>query len=407
MRVLQINSVANTGSTGRLAEEIGNVLMAHGHESYIAYGRGKAQSNSHLIRIGSDWDVYLHRAYTLLTDRHGFTSGRATERLIQQIELIQPDLIALHNLHGYYLNIEVLFKYIAKNAIPVVWTFHDCWPFTGHCTYFEYEGCFKWKVHCQNCPKTNFYPKSLILDNSKKNFRDKKALFSELRDLSIITPSNWLETYVKASFLRHYSVQTIHNGINLEKFKPSSIHYPSLINTNYILGVANVWSSRKGLRDFIKLRDHLDSEIKIVLVGLSEKEISNISGLGILGIRRTESIEQLASLYANALCYVNPTYQDNFPTTNIEALACGTPVITYDTGGSPEAVDKNTGRVVPKGDIAALTEAIREVTSIDREIWRKNCRQRAEVLFDKDKQFVKYIKIFEDLVKQNELSPNE
>lgn len=400
MRILQINSVVNSGSTGRIAEEIGNVLLDHGHESYIAYGRGKGQSNSRLIKIGSDWDVYLHGAYTLLTDRHGFASRRATEKLIEQIDLINPNLIVLHNLHGYYINIKILFQYLAKKSTPVVWTFHDCWPFTGHCTHFEYEVCYKWRVQCEKCPKTKFYPKSLIIDNSKRNFSDKKTLFSNLSYLSIITPSMWLARYVKESFLGHYTIQTIHNGINLDKFKPSTKSSPPLIDTKYILGVANVWSSRKGLLDFVAIRKYLKAEIKIVLVGLSENDISKLPKDGFQGIRRTESIEQLASLYSNALCYVNPTYQDNFPTTNLEALACGTPVITYNTGGSPEAIDEHTGFVVEKGDVEGILEKIKILETWDRQKTAEACRKRAEEHFDKNKQYLKYLKIFEDLIEK-------
>ncbi|MFN3873598.1 MAG: glycosyltransferase [Ignavibacterium sp.] len=400
MRVLQINSVVNTGSTGRIAEEIGNVLIDHGHESYIAYGRGRAKSNSHLIKIGSNWDVYLHGAYTLLTDRHGFASRRATENLIEQIESLKPDLIALHNLHGYYINNLVLFKFLKNSKIPLVWTFHDCWPFTGHCTYFEHEGCFKWRQYCEKCPKTTYYPKSLVIDNSKRNFNDKKELFSELPFLNIITPSRWLAKYVKESFLGHYPTHIIHNGINLDKFKPSENSISPIIDTKYILGVANVWSSRKGILDFVKIRENLEADVKVVLVGLSEKEMSDLPKEGFLGIPRTESIEQLAALYTNALCYVNPTYQDNFPTTNLEALACGTPVITYNTGGSPEAIDEHTGFVVEKGDVDGIIEKIKILETWDRQKTAEACRKRAEKHFDKNKQYLKYLKIFEDLIKK-------
>lgn len=406
MRVLQINATVNSGSTGRIAEDIGLVLMNVGHESYIAYGRGNQPSKSNKIKIGNQWDTNWHGVVSLLLDRHGFASRKATKQLINKIEELKPDVINLHNIHGYYVNIEILFDYLKKINIPVVWTFHDCWPFTGHCTHFDSVGCEKWKTQCQNCPKKSFYPKSLLLDNSFKNYSDKKQIFNQLNNLHIITPSNWLKNLVKQSFLSKFPVSCIHNGIDLSKFSPVEnveklIQKWNLKDKIIVLGVANVWQLSKGLSDFVKLAEVLSDAYQVVLIGLTKKQIAQLPK-NIIGIERTESIEELAEYYSLANVFVNPTYQDNFPTTNIEALACGTPVVTYNTGGSPEALDSETGIVVEKGNVNDLKTAIERVTSAKTEYYDKEkCRKRAEKHFDKNERYQDYLQLFKTLVKES------
>jgi len=337
-------------------------------------------------------------------DRHGFASRKATKQLINKIEELKPDVINLHNIHGYYVNIEILFDYLKKIDVPVVWTFHDCWPFTGHCSYFDSIACEKWKTHCQNCPKKSFYPKSLLIDNSFKNFSDKKQIFNQLDNLHIITPSNWLKNLVKQSFLSKFPVSCIHNGIDLSKFSPVEnveklIQKWNLKDKIIVLGVASIWDRRKGLDDFISLSNKLSGTYQIILIGLTKKQIAQLPK-NIIGIERTESIEELAEYYSLANVFVNPTYQDNFPTTNIEALACGTPVVTYNTGGSPEAIDKETGIVVEKGNLNDLKTAIERVTSAKTEYYDKEkCRKRAEKHFDKNERYQDYLQLFKTLAK--------
>lgn len=392
MRVLQINVAANVGSTGKIGEEIGKALIKHGHESYMAYGRTARKSASTLIKIGNKLDQYIHGAYTLLTDKHGFASVAATKKLIKTIETINPDLIALHNLHGYYINIAILFDYLEKVQKPVVWTFHDCWPFTGHCSHFENVSCYKWQTQCESCPKTHYYPKSYI-DNAKFNFIHKKRLFTSLKDLTIVTPSHWLRNYTVQSFFSNYPVQTIPTGIDLDVFKPNVLKN----ERPYLLFVSNVWVHTKGYQDIFKLRKLVDTKIDFIIVGLSAKQLKTLPD-GIKGYTRTHDINQLVDLYANAMCLINPTYSDNFPTVNIEALACGTSVITYDSGGSPEAIDANTGYVVAKGDIDGLANAVSELSKLDLNIVSGNCRQRAEALFNKQDRSMDYVHLFETLV---------
>jgi putative colanic acid biosynthesis glycosyltransferase len=396
VRILQINSIANSGSTGRITEEIGNVLLAHGHESYIAYGRGHAKSSSNLIKIGNKRDVYLHGAYTLLTDKHGFASSRATQKFIEKIEKIRPDLIALHNLHGYFINLPILFKYINSVNIPIVWTLFDCWAFTGHCSYFDDINCIKWQTYCEKCPKYKNYPTSW-LDNSSQNFENKKQLFTSVKKMELITHSKWLGDLVKQSFLKNYSANVTPSAINLDLFKPISSDLRerfNLGNKKIILGCASTWSSRKGYHDFIKLVQFLNNDFQVIMIGLNQEELKGLPK-NIIGFKRTESIEELAQWYSLAFVFVNPTTQDNFPTTNLESLACGTPVITYDTGGSPEAIDASTGFVVEKGNVSGIVEKIYQLDAMDYDMISIACRARAERLYDKKARYMDYLRIFE------------
>ena len=403
MKVLQINSVVNSGSTGRIAENIGEFLIKNGHESYIAYGRGKQPSSSNLIKIGSLYDVLLHGFYSFFFDRHGFGSKSATKKLIKKIDEIKPDIISLHNIHGYYLNIEVFFNYVKTRNIPLLWTFHDCWPFTGHCVHFESISCQKWKDGCYDCQKRGAYPKSFFIDNSKRNYLVKKQLFSQVDNITIITPSIWLKTIVKQSFL-NYPVVNIPNGINLNHFIPVSDtteikNKYNITSKKIILGVASVWDRIKGLEDFLDLQLLVSGKYQIILVGLNKMQIKSLPQ-GIIGISKTESITELAILYSLADVFVNPTYQDNFPTTNIEAMACGTPVITYNTGGSPEALDEFTGIVVEKGNLIALKNAIDDVLRFEKEKYSKACRLRAENFYDMNYRYNDYLALYANILKK-------
>ena len=393
MKILQINTTVNSGSTGRIAEDIGKTLISAGHESYIAFGRGNQKSVSKLIKIGNKLDFYLHVLKSLLTDRHGFGSKRATRKFLKIVDVINPDAIGLHNIHGYYLNVDMLFKYIKDKNIPVLWTFHDCWPFTGHCSY---------NTDCDNCKSCQRkYPTSVFLNQTARNYNDKDLIFNKVNKLQIITPSLWLKDLVNQSFLK-YPVECINNGIDLNQFKPSENckklkEKLQLQNKKVILGVASTWDKRKGLSDFIQLASLLEVKYQIILIGLTSKQMQNLPE-NIIGVQRTESISKLADYYSMADVYVNPTHKDNFPTTNIEALACGTPAITYNTGGSPEAIDKETGIIVKKGNVKELYNAIQKLALHSQDQYVKVCRTRAVQLFNKEDRYLDYLKLYETLI---------
>lgn len=400
--LLQINSVANTGSTGRIAEGIGQTAIKAGWKSFIAYGRYAYSSQSELIKIGNKWDIWNHVLQTRLFDKHGLTSKGSTKKLIQRIEQIKPDIIHLHNIHGYYLNYPVLFEYLSPSNIPVVWTLHDCWPFTGHCAYFSYLGCEKWKLQCKHCPNLKEYPTSFGLDNSNTNYLLRKKYFTSISNLTLVPVSDWLENLVHQSFLKKCYSQRIYNGVDTAIFHPmptsnSILNKYPIPNSNFVLGVANVWEKRKGLQDFIQLRKFLPAFYSIVLVGLNSRQITELPN-GIIGIQRTENIEQLRDLYASALAFVNPTWEDNFPTTNLESLACGTPVITYRTGGSPEAISPETSFVVEQGDIQGMVNAIEKICQEGKENYSKACRDRAVRYFNKEERFQEYIDLYNQIL---------
>jgi putative colanic acid biosynthesis glycosyltransferase len=401
-KLLQINSVVNSGSTGRIAEEIAHTAIASGWESYIAFGRNERYSESNLIRIGNDLGIKMHGLQTRLFDRHGLGSVKSTKLFIQQVDKIKPDIIHLHNIHGYYINIEILFNYLSKVDVPVVWTLHDCWSITGHCTHFSYVGCEKWRTKCYSCPQKNEYPASLFIDRSEKNYILKNELFNSLSNLTLVPVSQWLSDILKDSFLRKYPSSVINNGINTSVFKPTGNNEfrerYGLQNKFILLGVASIWSQRKGLEDFIELSKTLGADYQIILVGLTRKQKDQLP-LEILGIERTESVEELAELYASSDVYINTTYEDTFPTTNLESLACGTPVITYNTGGSPESIDESTGIVVEQGNISKLVEAIRVIKDNGKQYYSDACVNRVNRLYKKEDRYKEYIDLYESLIK--------
>lgn len=388
-KLLQINSTANWGSTGRIAEQIGMLAMQQGWESYIAYGRSANTSQSELIKVGSKLSTYWHVLVSRLFDNHGLASRCATRKLIKQIKDIQPDIIHLHNIHGYYLNYKILFNYLNKTNIPIVWTLHDCWAFTGHCSHFINQGCYKWKTECNKCQYNSVYP-SALTDSSKRNFKLKKQLFSENKNTNIVACSNWLHNFVKTSYLRNSKSTVIHNGIDLNVFSPRERGESSITR---IIAI-----SSKGLSDICKLRELLDdNSYEIKVVGLKQEDIDRLPS-GVIGLPRTNSADELANLYSQADVFINPTYADTFPTTNLEALACGTPVVTYKTGGSPESITANTGFVVEQGDIIGIVNAIKEIESRGKQYYSEACRKYAEENFDKDKCFAKYINLYNELL---------
>ena len=395
------------GSTGRIAEEIGELAVANGWDSYIAFGRYKAfgkngnLSKSKIIKIGGDLSNYLHVLYTRALDMHGLASDRATKKFIKKIEEIQPDLIHIHNLHGYYINYELLFQYLNSKSIPVVWTLHDCWTFTGHCSHFSYINCEKWKTECNNCPQKNAYPASFLHDRSRMNFQNKKTAFNSLANITFIPVSYWLGDLHKRSFLSSYPMKVIQNGVDLNVFNISekeSLKAKYNITGDFIiLGVANIWNATKGLSGFIELNEVLGPSQQIFLVGLSKKQIASLPQ-NMIGIERTENVADLADLYSFADVYVNLTLEDTFPTTNIESLACGTPVITYRTGGSIEAISSETGFIVSQGDIAGLKQSIEKIQAGDKKYFQVHCRQRAIDFFNKNDRFMEYVNLYHEVL---------
>ena len=402
MKILQINSVCGVGSTGRIAADLHASLTENGVDSRIAYGRGEALRCDAAIRIGTVWDNYRHVAKTRLLDRHGFSSRGATRRFLRGVEEFGPDLIHLHNIHGYYLHIGELFGWLKRAGLPVVWTLHDCWPFTGHCAYYDYAGCSRWESGCRRCPQKRAYPASLLADASSRNYADKRRLFTGVDRLTLVTPSVWLAGEVGRSFLKDYPVRVIPNGIDLTAFRPTEEigavrrRFGIREEDCLLLGVAGVWEARKGLPYLLELLNRLGGGYRLMLVGMDEKQRAALPA-GAIGIGRTDSVEELAALYSAADMLVNPTLEDNFPTVNLEALACGTPVVTFRTGGSVESVDDATGRVADKGGPESLAAAVRDIKTRGKPAFTAACRERAERLYDQRQTYAQYGCLYREL----------
>ena len=375
MKIFQINTVYNSGSTGRIAADIKHALEAEGHECFVAYGRGSS-TEKNTECVSNKLDLYGHVFLTRVTDKTGLYSKKATKRIIELIEGFEPDVIHLHNIHGYYLNYKMLFEFLAVYNKPVVWTLHDCWPYTGHCAYYDMAGCNKWQTGCSKCPALEQYPKAMV-DGSKSNYKAKKEYFNLIEKMVFVTPSKWLADEVKKSFLGKYPVRVINNGIDTNAFKYTEGNIREKYNLGdkkIVLGIASVWDKRKGLEDFVELANYLNSDYQIVLVGVSEQQIKELPQ-SIKAIRRTESREELAQLYSVAEVLFNPTYEDNYPTVNLESLACGTPVITYNTGGSPESAFVKAEDCVEKKDYKEICKRIYNVESVDVEREKINIDQ--------------------------------
>lgn len=407
MKLLQINPVIRQNtSTGRIMQEIAELAIQHGWECYIAYSKGRdgmKPCKAKTVPVGNRWSTAWHGVMTRLLDRHGLTSNNATRRFIKEIEQIQPDIIHIHNIHGYFLNYKILFNYLSKAGIPVIWTVHDCWLYTGHCYHYAYAHCDRWKTVCHNCPQQRAFPTSYVVDRSRKNFRDKQQAFTSMpKDkLTLITVSEWMKKEMQQSFLKDYNYQVIHNGIDTDTFNSYDTEdikkRYNLKGKHIILGVANIWSEEKGLNDFIRMASMLNEEEIIVLVGIKEEEKMLLPN-SIIPIARTENVHQLAELYAAADVFINPTWQDNFPTVNLEAIACGTPVVTYQTGGSVEAITPETGVVVEQGNIPGLLHAARTIMEKGKGHYQTSCRRYALTHFRKEERYMEYLRLYEQLL---------
>lgn len=395
MKVVQINTVCGTGSTGKIAADICRIGKKSSYEMYVAYGRGNSPQDINGFKIGNRIDFLSHVLVNFVFGRNGFASKHVTKKFLQWLDHEKPDIIHLHNIHGFYIHIEMLFSYIKEHSLPVVWTFHDCWPLTGQCAHFDYIQCEKWQHQCYKCPiYRKEYPYSLFHDNSKQNYIDKKSIFNNVPNLTIVTPSQWLADIVSKSYLCSYPCKVISNGINLETFKPSN-DFLSQTTPKIILGVANVWTQRKGLNIFYELAHKLPNTYQIVLIGVTNRQKKYIEkkySPKISAITRTNNQSELAEWYSRATIYVNPTFEDTFPTTNLEALACGTPVITFNTGGSPESLNDSCGIIVEKGNVNELINAILSLEN-NSNITRESCRLQS-LKYDRYSCFQKYIELY-------------
>lgn len=405
-RLLQINTCI-TQSTGRIAQQIGEKAISDGWESYIAFPARapKVESKSKLIVIGTKVDQYIHALMTRIFDCCGFLSRRATKQLIKQIEAIHPNVIHLHNIHGYYLNIPVLFDYLKKSGIPVVWTLHDCWAFTGHCVHYTCVSCFKWKSECYDCPRKKTYPNSFLLDRSKQNFELKKRAYENMPNITLVPVSHWLGREVSQSILGKYKIHVIQNGIDVNVFRPRRDSVAGikkkygLCGKYIILGVATGWSEEVGLSTFFRLRKQLSEDFAIVMVGCTPNILKQLPD-GIIGISRTNNVDELAEIYSAADILFNASYQETFGLVTAEAISCGTPVIVYNSTACSEIVTSETGYIAEvKNEIQVLNYILKDkmLDYTQRKVRSEKCRQYAIAHFDKNIKYQEYIKLYNSL----------
>lgn len=366
MKVLFINSVCGIGSTGRICVELAEQLTAEGHECKIAYGRDgfvPEKYRKYAVRIGSDMTVKAHALRSRILDDHGWGSAAATREFLKWADEFQPDLLWLHNIHGYYINYRMLFAWIKEHpGLQVKWTLHDCWAFTGHCAYFSMAKCERWKDHCRNCPQKRSYPASMLRDNSCYNFEAKRESFTGVPHMTLITPSYWLADLVRQSFLGEYPVEVCYNKIDKSVFKPTPGTFRAehgLEDKKIVLGVASVWDERKGLNEFCRLAEMLDERFMIVLVGLNEKQMQKLPG-NILGIARTNSTKELAEIYSAADIFVNLSLEETFGMTTVEALYCGTQPVVYKGTACEEIVNK-FGGIAVDANVESVYAVIKDI----------------------------------------------
>ena len=373
MKILLVNSVCGVRSTGRICAKIAEEHEARGWEVRIGYGRLAYVPEScrkWAVRIGDTLSVRMHVVLTRLFDWHAdrICSWWSTRRFLKWAETWKPDVLWLHNLHGYYINYELLFKWIKKHPeMDVKWTLHDCWAYTGHCAYFTYSGCEKWEKGCLHCLCKRDYPRSALLSSAKSNWMRKRTAFCGVKKMTLITPSKWLADLTRQSFLKEYPVQVVPNTIDTATFKPTPSEFRvrrGLAGKTIVLGVASAWDKRKGLDDFLRLRTLLSAHYVLVLVGLTMKQIASLPK-GVMGIACTNSKKELAELYSAADWFFNPTREDNYPTVNLEAVACGCRVVTYDTGGSAETVEGVSSAIVLCGTDKSPEGFVRAIGSVE------------------------------------------
>lgn len=406
MKIVEIN-MCHFGSTGKIMFQIAKCARNKNYKAYT-FSTHMFEKKYHKLPYMGDFHTYFsnyvenafHYLFGILFDKNGSFSYFGTKKLIRKIKKIQPDIIHIHNIHGFCMHHKSFFNFLKHCKAKIVWTFHDCWPFTGGCPHFVLANCEKWKSCCQECPQLNVYPKAKI-DQRRKNFKAKKEMIYQVPNdkMIIVSPSKWLESLVKQSFLNNYKTIVINNGIDLNCFKytPSDFRQKNNIENKFVLlGVAFDWGFRKGLDVFIELAKRLDDRFQIVLVGV-DGVTKNILPSNIITIEKTHNQIELAKIYSAADLFINPTREENYPTVNMESIACGTPVITFKTGGSPEMLTSMTGKVIESNSVEELLEVIHSIYS-NNYFNRETCIKIA-LEFDMNKRFEDYIDLFENITK--------
>lgn len=398
IKIVQLSTSHNRGAIGKIMEQVGvKAKNELGYDGWVIFGRYNPVSELKCIKMGNQYEVIEHYLENRLLDNEGLGSRCMTKKIIQKLKDIQPDIVHLHNIHDHWLNYPILFEYLNSTDIKVVWTFHDCWAYTGHCFHFVTVGCDKYKTECSHCIQ-----KDKFLDRSKRNFNLKKKWFLGNKNLHITTVSNWLKDVTNESFFRGCDIRAIPNGLDIQAFTPvenaqNIWNLPT--DKHLVMAVANDWYEEKGLSDYYRLSDILDEEYQLVLVGMRPKQIEALPN-GIIGLTRTKNQQELMWLYNLASIVVSMSKAETFGLTIAEGMACGTPGVVYDNTAHPELISEDTGLVVKTGDVTAFKEAIIQVCSNEKSTYTEACRKRAEERFDKEKCFTKYLDLYKEVLNE-------
>ncbi len=397
MKVLQINACYGYLSTGIIVEDIEKLLIENGCESYIGY-QSKAKEMSNGYKIGTGLDRKFHGLYSRIFGKQGYVSKNQTRKFLKWVDEIKPDIVHLHNLHSNYLNFNILISYLAENNIKTVYTFHDCWAFTGKCTHYSFVKCNKWKEACGNCPKNKHEVPSLFFDVTSKVIKDRTEHLNKISDLTIVSCSNWMKKQVELSHLTPKKVVTIYNGVNTNIFKPheNSFRKDYSLNDKFvILGFANKWCLENNMAGVKSLVEQLKDDEKIVIVGCNEEQKKYFSAYKkVIALGFIKDRLELSDIYASSNVFVNLTYEDTLPTVNMESLCCETPVITFNSCGSPELVSNENGMVVEQGNF----DAIRKSIDIIKNDGIKVDYNKVKEVFDREKCYKKYIDLYRQIV---------
>lgn len=399
LKLVEINAAHNL-STGNIMLQIAQTAREDGMEAYTFSKKTRTAKKTHIDNhylIGSVFENTLNRYIAFYTDFQDVGSYFGTKKLVKKLKEIDPDVIHIHDIVGWYVNIKVLFKYFKECGKPIVWTFHDCWAFTGRCIYYDYVKCDAWKTGCAKCIQPEGYPTTKIFDHASWNYKRKKELFTSLDNLTIVTPSKWMKSQVKESFLKDFDCRVINNGVDKNVFKPTSSDFREKYNLQdkkIVLGICSCWGQvRKGYKYMVELSNKLDDSYQVVLVGVNEGEGYTVPD-NIIGIHKTTNVEELVEIYSTADVLVDPTLEDNFPSTHIEALACGLPIVTFETGGAIETVNEKTGKIVPQKNIYVLQAAVEQVCNSDID-YKTNCLEES-AKYDKKEKYQEYISLLKE-----------
>ncbi len=400
MKVLQINAIYGSKSTGTIVRDIDKLLESKGYQSYVIYQQATTEPING-YKIGNTLDYKLHALFTRLLGKQAYFSVTSTKKLLDHIDKIKPDIVHLHNLHSNYIHLNKLLDYLSIKKIKTVVTLHDCWFFTGKCFHYQVAKCNKWQGNCGNCPKIKDDVPSWFFDPTSQVISDKRKFFNRIESLTIVGVSKWISEEASKGIFKDKQIVTIYNGVDIDIFKPtqSEIRKELKLEDKFlIIGAANKWLDPLNEDAFKYIMSNLQSYMKLIIFGCSKDQLDKLPD-SVIGLGYIEGREELAKLYSTADVFVNLTWEDSLPTVNIESLACGTPVITYESGGSPEIVNKETGLVVPQGDKFKLMESILKVKKMGKDYYQDKCINRVYENFDKNSRYEEYIELYKDIIK--------